>query len=85
MRSPLGSIVSKSTEIIQKPLHRNHRRSGYLLYKLDFGGESPLTMRARCSVFRYFPNPLGIVTAKQLVKLVFVELILTMKENHHKK
>ena len=34
-----------------------------LLAKLGFGGESPLTMRARCSAFRYFPDPLGIVTA----------------------
>ena len=36
-----------------------------LLDKLEFGGESPLTMRARCSALRYFPDPLGIVTAKQ--------------------
>jgi hypothetical protein len=43
-----------------------------LLDKLEFGGESPLTMRARCSAFRYCPNPLGIVTAKQFVKLEFV-------------
>ena len=42
------------------------------LDKLEFGGESPLTMRARCSVFRYCPSPLGIVTAKQLDKLEFV-------------
>ena len=45
------------------------------LYKqfdiLEFGGESPLTMRARCSGFRYCPNPLGIVTAKRLDKLEF--------------
>ena len=40
--------------------------------KLEFGGESPLTMRARCSAFRYCPDPLGIVTAKQCVKLEFV-------------
>ena len=28
-------------------------------------------MRARCSAFRYCPDPLGIVTAKQFVKLDF--------------
>ena len=38
-------------------------------FKLEFGGESPRTSRARCSAFRYYPNPLGIVTAKQLDKL----------------
>ena len=37
--------------------------------KLEFGGESPRTMRAQCSAFRYCPDPLGIVTAKQFVKL----------------
>ena len=36
--------------------------------KLEFGGESPRTMRARCSGFRNCPDPLGIVTAKQLDK-----------------
>ena len=41
------------------------------LDKLEFGGESPLTMRARCSAFRNCPNPLGIVTAEQLDKLEF--------------
>ena len=30
---------------------------------LDSSGESPQTMRARCAGNRYFPNPLGIVTA----------------------
>jgi hypothetical protein len=45
---------------------------GYLLDKLEFGGELPLTMRARCSGFRYCPNPLGIVTAEELDKLEFV-------------
>ena len=39
--------------------------------KLGFGGQWPLTMRAWCSAFRYCPNPLGIVTAKQLDKLEF--------------
>ena len=47
-----------------------------LLVKLEFGGQWPLTMRARCSVFRYFPNPLGIVAAKQFVKLEFGELLV---------
>ena len=41
------------------------------LIKLEFGGESPLTMRARCSAFRYCPDPLGIVTAEELDKLEF--------------
>ena len=39
--------------------------------KLEFGGESPLTMRAWCSAFRYCPDPLGIVTTEQLNKLEF--------------
>ena len=34
-------------------------------------GQWPLTMRAWCSAFRYCPDPLGIVTAQQLVKLEF--------------
>ena len=42
-----------------------------LLDKLEFGGESPLTIRAWCSTFRYCPNPLGIVTAEQFDKLEF--------------
>ena len=44
--------------------------------KLEFGGQWPLTMRTRCSVIRYCPDPLGIVTAEQLDKLEFVELSL---------
>ena len=40
--------------------------------KLEFGGESPLTMRARCSTIRYCPDPLGIVPAEALDKLEFV-------------
>ena len=40
--------------------------------KLEIGGESPLTMRARCSGFRYCPNLLGIVTAEELDKLELV-------------
>ena len=44
------------------------------LDKLEFGGESPRTIRAWCSGFRYCPNPLGIVTAEQLDKLEFVNL-----------
>ena len=43
-------------------------------YKLEFGGESPLTMRARCGCIRYFPDPLGIVPAKQVDKLEFTQL-----------
>ena len=41
------------------------------LDKLEFGGGAPLTIRARCSAFRYCPDPLGIVTAEQLDKLEF--------------
>ena len=48
--------------------------------KLEFGGESPLTIRAWCSALRYCPDPLGIVTAKQLYKLEFGgESPLTMR------
>ena len=39
--------------------------------KLEFGGESPLTMRVWCNAFRFCPDPLGIVTAEQLDKLEF--------------
>ena len=49
------------------------------LNKLEFGGQSPLTMRAWCSVFRYCPNPLGIVPAEQFDKLEFVKLFLSEK------
>ena len=42
--------------------------------KLEFGGESPLTMRARCSTFRYCPDPLGIVPAEQFDKLEFCSI-----------
>ena len=45
---------------------------GGQLDKLEFGGESPLTMRVRCSAFRYCPNPLGVATAKQIDKLELV-------------
>ena len=41
------------------------------LDKLEFGGESPLTMRARCGAYRHCPDPLGIVTAEQLDNLEF--------------
>ena len=44
------------------------------------GGQWPLTMRAKCRGFRYFPDPLGIVTAEQLEKLEFGgESPLTMR------
>ena len=42
---------------------------------LEFAGMPPRAMRARCSRFRYCPNPLGIVTAVVLDKLEFIELI----------
>ena len=46
----------------------------HLLDKLEFDGQWPLTMRARCCAFRYCPDPLGIVTAEQLGKLEFGNL-----------
>ena len=39
------------------------------LDKLEFGGGSPLTIRAWCSAFRYCPDPLGNVFAEVLGKL----------------
>ena len=44
----------------------DHQTGGcdYLFDKLEFGGQWPLTMRARCGVFRHYPDPLGIVTAE---------------------
>ena len=65
-----------------------HHRPGFVYWKaariprlnpfdiLEFGGESPLPIRARCSAFRYCPDPLGIVTAKQLNKLEFISVLL---------
>ena len=40
-------------------------------HKLEFGGESPLTIRAWCGTIRYCPDPLGIVPAEQFDKLEF--------------
>ena len=56
----------------------------YQLGKLEFGGDSPRTIRAWCSRFRYFPDPLGIVTAEELDKLEFIELLLYIRsiQNH---
>ena len=45
-----------------------------LFDKLEFGGQWPLTMRVRCSAFRYCPNPLGVVPAEQFDKLEFGDL-----------
>ena len=56
------------------PLHKGGFGAVQILNqfdKLEFGGESPLTMRARCCAFRYCPDPLGIVTAEQFDKLEF--------------
>ena len=55
------------------------------LNKLEFGGESPLTMRARCSAFRYCPNPLGIVPAELFDKLEFIceYTFLSYRVHHH--
>ena len=52
----------------------------YLLAILEFGGQWPLTIRARCSRFRYFPDPLGIVTAEQFDKLDLWNIQNTMNE-----
>ena len=58
-------------------LHRNvYRSASLLLDKLEFGGESPLTIRAWCGTIRYCPDPLGIVPAEQFDKLEFVLLII---------
>ena len=47
---------------------------------MEFGGQRPQAMRARCSDFRYCPDPLGIGTAKQFDKLEFGgESPLTMR------
>ena len=45
------------------------------LDKLEFGGQWPLTVRARRGALRYCPNPLGIVPAEQLDKLEFTALM----------
>ena len=44
-----------------------------LFAKLELAGMPPQAIRARCSRFRYFPDPLGIVTAEQFDKLEFNE------------
>ena len=65
--------LSQKSEIFDSSLYtREPRALPRQLNKLEFGGESPLTMRARCSGFRYCPDPLGIVTAEQFDKLEFV-------------
>ena len=46
-----------------------------LLNKLEFAGMPPQAMRAWFSAYRHCPSPLGIVTAKQLDKLEFGELV----------
>ena len=38
----------------------------------NLAGMPPRAMRAWCNAFCYYPDPLGIVTAKQLDKLEFV-------------
>ena len=48
----------------------------HLFDKLEFAGMPRRAMRARCSVFRYCPDPLGIVTAEQLDKLEFGNMIV---------
>ena len=62
--APLGRVKAHCKVYRHVPL---------LFGKLEFGGESPLTMRAQCSTYRHCPNPLGIVPAEQFDKLEFVE------------
>ena len=46
----------------------------------NLAGMPPQAIRARCSAFRFCPNPLGIVTAEELDKLEFDgESPLTMR------
>ena len=54
------------------------RESQYFFKEMDYhpsiwnlAGMPPQAMRARCSTFRYCPDPLGIVSAEQLNKLEF--------------
>ena len=59
-----------------------------LFDKLEFGGQWPLTMRARCSAFRHCPNPLGIVTAEQfdiLELAVFTRVPVILSERSESK
>ena len=42
----------------------------------NLAGMPPQAMRARCSGFRYCPDPLGVVPAEVLDKLEFVKLAL---------
>ena len=58
--------------VYSTPNEKNSCHIGQLFVKLEFGGESPLTLRAQCSALRYCPDPLGIVTAEQLDKLELV-------------
>ena len=66
-----AQIIAPRTDKVY--LKEYQRSLGYQLMKLEFGGESPLTMRARCGAFRYCPDPLGIVSAEVLDKLGFSE------------
>ena len=77
---PLGIFLypgtSFCTQVIKVYPQKHWESSGYLFDKLEFDGESPLTMRAQCSAFRCFPNPLGIVTAKPFDEVEFTYLFL---------
>ena len=44
----------------------------------NLAGMPPQAMRARCSAFRYCPDPLGIVPAEVFDKLEFVYIFLLM-------
>ena len=62
----------RSPTAICKSNRSTHKRCcGKPFDILEFGGESPLTMRAQCSMYRHCPNPLGIVPAEQFDKLEF--------------
>ena len=59
-----------------------------LLDILEFGGESPLTMRAQCTAFRFCPDPLGIATAEQfdiLESAVFTRVPVILSERSESK
>ena len=57
---------------IRKGDHGSHKGGLSAVDKWEFGGEWPLTMRARLVSSRHFPDPLGIVTTEQLDKFEFV-------------
>ena len=74
LRTPLAFVLFGIKKAMREFLYLETTKAGaktpaLSIRQIGFSGESPLTMRARCSGFRYCPDPLGIVTAKQLDKL----------------